>query len=70
MLKHEELMTSSSSLAHLSDEELNLSFRQLGLVGREGYKLPSPLVREVKAELALREELRRFRLEVCETVVQ
>lgn len=70
MLKHEELHTSPVTLARLSDEELDLSFRQLGLVGREGYKLPASLVREIKAEVALREELRRFRLELAQTMVQ
>lgn len=69
-MTHQEMMTSPASLAHLSDSELAESFRQLAMVGREGYSLPPALVREVKAELALREELRRFRLELAQTIVQ
>lgn len=70
MLKHEELHTSSVTLAHISDSELMLSFRQIGQASREGIRVSPALVREIKAELALREELRRFRLELATTIVQ
>lgn len=69
-MTHAEMMTSPASLAHLSDGELVESFRQIAIVGREGYTLPLALVREVKAELALREELKRFKLELAQTIVQ
>lgn len=69
-MTHQELLTSPVTLAHLSDEELDLSFRQLGQASREGITVPLTLVREIKAEVALREELRRFKLELAATIVQ
>lgn len=70
VMTHQELHTSSVTLAHISDDELLLSFRQIGQASREGIAVPLALVREIKAEVALREELRRFRLELANTVVQ
>lgn len=70
IMTHQELLTSPATLAHISDSELLLSFRQLGQASREGITVPLALVREIKAEVALREELRRFRLELANTVIQ
>lgn len=69
-MTHSELHTSSVTLAHISDSELMLSFRQLGQASREGLAVPPALVREIKAEIALREELRRFKLELANTIIQ
>lgn len=69
-MTHAELYTSPVTLAHISDEELFLSFRQIGQASREGIAVSPALVREIKAEVALREELRRFKLELANTIIQ